>query len=187
MAKAKPRPYKENFKDFWPVIRRHLPALAMYFAFAFSADHILYGLAYFWLRTFLFDPDGVLAWSAFVLFSFAQAYLLGSSFIRNMKLQAPVRQARKAYNAYEPGAEAFLRTAKANVRKRMSLIPVFFAPMLLFLAMTPLASLIVWRDLQAPLVQSPKHPRAYSPRKELQRVLGNIEKRGIFTRPNLDQ
>ena len=189
MATATRRPYKEDWKVILPVFRRLFisPAFITYIVFAFIADYLVRGLGYLWLKSYLFDPYGILAWSTFGVLAVAQGLIVARMIRHEIPLSAIVRQARQRYDNYEPGSEAHFKEVRDFVRRQRNLSATLFIPILFLLCLIPPITFGVWREMQMPLVQSPKHPRPYSPRKELQRTLAALEKRGIFTRPNPDQ
>ena len=189
MATATRRPYKEDWKVILPVLRRLFvsPAFITYIVFAFTADYLVRGLGYLWLKSYLFDPYGILAWSAFGVLALAQGLIVARMVRHEIPLSAIVREARKQYDNYEIGSEENFAKVRTFARDRRNLSALFFVPILFLLCLVPPVTFMAWREMQTPLVVSPKHPRPYSPRKELQKTLAAMEKRGIFTRPNPDQ
>lgn len=176
-------------KAFWRALRRQVftPITPLYLVFGITAKYWVLGFAYLSFRSYLFDPDGVLVWSFAAIVTTAASVVFARSLLRCIQHYAPIRAAKKRYDAYEPGAEAELRAAREWASKRVSAAPFLLATMLFFLAEPPIISFEVWREMQTPLVHSPKRTTVYSPRAELQRVLSSMESRGIFTTSNPDQ
>jgi hypothetical protein len=190
VAKAARRPLKQDFKkDLWPALRRLIwtRAVAAYLLFGFTAEYVVRGLAYLSWRSLVFDPNGILIWTFFGAMSLAYSLIFARTFFKMYEISALQRQARKRYDNYEAGAEEELRAAIMCKRMNLSMGPMLLAVVLMMCSMVPPFAYSFWRDIQTPLVQSPKHPHPYSPRKELQKVLTSMERRGIFTNPNPDQ
>jgi len=134
-------------------------------------------ISYVFLRSFRTSPNGLWAW-----FSLG---LLGLTFIATfvldcrcaMRLGLPVRQARQAVLAREPGAESQLIAAKRDFRARNTPKHFGFGLIALYLMMPPVLALTMWRELQSP---DALRPDLASPQERLTDKLKALEHRGIF-------
>ena len=163
------------------------PSTALYLVFGGTFRYFVLAVAYLGLQSFFFDPNGILVWSFLVAAVLGFAVLFSHAILRTRRLMRPVTAARRRYDAFEPGAEFELRTALKRMRQKQRIGPLLLAFSLLVVALTPIVPLSLWRDMQEPLVQSPIHPRPYSPRAELRKVLTSMERHGVFTFGHPDQ
>ena len=189
MAKVAHRPYKQERGALLQALKRLIitPVTGLYLVFAFTAERLVKGIFYLSFKSLLFDPNGILLWTIFSAGSIAGCYVLARGVFTMIKQRAPMKEARQRYDAYEPGADLEMIAVQRLVLKRITMAPFLVAFMLyLFLLPLPMA-FGAWREMQQPLVLSPKHPRVYSPHKELEKMLSRWESRGIFSKPNPDQ
>ena len=136
---------------------------------------------YLYLRWFLFDQHGILAWVLVVgltLCFFASVAFMIASMIR---LSKPVKEARKRVNNSERGAEQDLIEARENVRQNFSMRPLGLGFMCLFLMIPSAVSLLLLNSIQDVQIRSPHHTVDLSLRAELLRSIKSWEHRGIFT------